>query len=230
MSSITQLDQEYRMLFEQIMGMLDQLSSISLEFVSSKLTFLEKYSQTLKSSQVDARQHRNNQIKNLIEYVKMHRKSKVRSVIHSPSNRTFHHHHHNSLDMQDVQLKDNISVIPNSSTAPQKSLSDTKLVHTKTIKNMLQKMVSKKNSSPQKSATEPLIKILESAMALLETHQQFYQDDYDQLKKEYDEVLLNNPQIMAKVSLQNKSSKIKENLNSLIETQKSFKSYLNSIM
>ncbi|CAD8046494.1 unnamed protein product [Paramecium primaurelia] len=230
MSSITQLDQEYRMLFEQIMGMLDQLSSISLEFVSSKLTFLEKYSQTLKSSQIDARQHRNNQIKNLIEYVKMHRKSKVRSVIHSPSNKTFHHDHHNSLDMQDVQQKDNISMIPNSNAVLQKSLSDTKLVHTKTIKNLLQKMVSKKNQSPQKNSADPLIKILENAMSLLQTHQQFYQDDYDQLKKEYDEVLQNNPQIMAKVSLQNKSSKIKENLNSLIETQKSFKSYLNSIM
>ncbi|CAD8050758.1 unnamed protein product [Paramecium sonneborni] len=229
MTSILQLDQEYKMLFEQIMGMLDQLSSISLEFVSSKLTFLEKYSQTLKNSQIDARQHRNNQIKNLIEYVKMHRKSKVRSAIHSPSNRTFHHHHHNSLDMQDVQLKDNTSLMPNS-FAPQKSLSDTKLVHTKTIKNLLQKMITKKNDSPQKNSTDPLLKILENAMSLLETHQQFYQEDYNQLKKEYDEILQNNPQFLAKLSLQNKSSKIKENLNSLIETQKSFKSYLNSIM
>ncbi|CAD8133915.1 unnamed protein product [Paramecium octaurelia] len=227
MTSIVQLDQEYRMLFEQIMGMLDQLSSISLEFVSSKLTFLEKYSQTLKTTQMDARQHRNNQIKNLIEYVKMHRKSKVRSVIHSPSNRTFHHH--NSLDMQDVQLNENISIMPNSCVS-QKTQSEAKLVHTKTIKNLLQKMISKKNDSPQKNSADPLIKLLENAMSLLETHQQLYQEDYNVLKKEYDQLLQNNPQIMTKVSLQNKSSKIKENLNSLIETQKSFKSYLNSIM
>ncbi|CAD8049478.1 unnamed protein product [Paramecium sonneborni] len=229
MNSIIQLDQEYRMLFEQIMGMLNQLSSISLEFVSSKLTFLEKYSQTLKNSQIDARQHRNNQIKNLIEYVKMHRKSKVRSVIHSPLNRTFNHQRHNSLDMQDVQLHDNKFLIQNS-FSQQKSLSDTKLVHTKTIKNLLQKMVTKKNGSPQKNSTDSLLKILENAMQLLETHQSFYQEDYNQLRKEYNQILQNNPQIMAKQSLQNKSSKIKENLNSLIETQKSFKSYLNSIM
>ncbi|CAD8134148.1 unnamed protein product [Paramecium pentaurelia] len=227
MTSIFQLDQEYRILFEQIMGMLDQLSSISLEFVSSKLTFLEKYSQTLKTSQMDARQHRNNQIKNLIEYVKMNSKSKVRSMIHSPFNRTFHHH--NSLDMQDIHINENISVIPNSCVS-QKCLSDTKLFHTKTIKNILQKIVSKKNDSPQKTFTDPLLKLLENALSLLETHQQYYQKDYNELKKEYDELLQNNPQIMAKVSLQNKSIKIKENLNSLIETQKSFKSYLNSIM
>ncbi|CAD8136454.1 unnamed protein product [Paramecium pentaurelia] len=227
MASITQLDEEYKMYFEQIMAMLDQLTQISLEFVSSKLTFLEKYSQTLKDSQIDARQHRNNQIKHLVDYVKMHRKSKTRSAIHVPASRTFHFHH-KSLDIQDTYFEDNVQIMPNS-CLNQKSMSDSKSIHTKTIKNILQKMVQKK-CSPQKQVNDPVLNLLQNAMTLLETHQQFYQVEFNKLNKDYEEILQENPQFQAKKSLQNKSSKIKQNLNSLIETQKSFKSYLNSIM
>ncbi|CAD8048314.1 unnamed protein product [Paramecium sonneborni] len=227
MSSITQLDEEYKIYFEQIMGMLDQLSSISLEFVSSKLTFLEKYSQTLKDSQIDARQHRNNQIKHLIDYVKMHRKSLNRSSIHNHSSKTFHFHN-NSLDIQDSYLQDNIQIMPNS-CLNQKSTSDSKSMHTKTIKNIFQKMVQTK-CSPQKNFNDPVLNLLQNAMSLLETHQKLYQGEFNKLNKDYEEILKENPQFQAKKSIQNKSSKIKQNLNSLIETQKSFKSYLNSIM
>lgn len=71
--------------------MLEDLSTVSLEFVNSKLEFLEKYSLTLKSSQIDARIHRNSQIKNLIEYIKMHKKTKIKSVAQSPPPKMSHH-------------------------------------------------------------------------------------------------------------------------------------------
>lgn len=77
-----------------IQVILDDLSQVSLEFVNSKLVFLQKYSQSLKPSQLEARHHRNNQIRNLIEYVKLHKRAKIKSVLHSPVKKLSEHIKH----------------------------------------------------------------------------------------------------------------------------------------
>jgi hypothetical protein len=79
------LDNEFSNLDQHINGLLDELTPVSLEFVSAKLNYLRQYSSALKNTQLDARQHRNAQVRNLIEYIKLHTRNKAKSVVHSPA-------------------------------------------------------------------------------------------------------------------------------------------------
>ncbi|CAD8113806.1 unnamed protein product [Paramecium sonneborni] len=230
-SQCQDLDEEYRQLVQRINYMVDNLSIVSLEFVNSKLEFLEKYSGTLKSSQIDARIHRNSQMKNLIEYIKMHRKSEVKSLAQSPPAKMTHHRPkysfnekafssmlYNSMN-QMTQQKTQINDLDQSQQKPtlkQKNL------------NILQILIGKQKLD-QKKGNEDMFRLLQKCMHLISQKQEF-QEEYEDLQREYKDVVKSNRSLQCKVNFGLKSSKLKENLNQLIVSQESFKSYLNSVI
>ncbi|CAD8117874.1 unnamed protein product [Paramecium sonneborni] len=230
-SQCQDLDEEYRQLVQTINNMLDNLSIVSLEFVNSKLEFLDKYSSTLKSSQIDARIHRNSQMKNLIEYIKMHRKSEVKSLAQSPPAKMAHHrpkysfnekafscmlyNSMNHMTQQKTQIND-FDQSQQKHTLKQKNL------------NVLQNLIGKQKLE-QRKGNEDMFRLLQKCMHLISQKQEF-QEVYEDLQKEYRDIVKSNRSLQCKVNLDQKSSKLKENLNQLMVSQESFKSYLNSVI
>ncbi|CAD8200245.1 unnamed protein product [Paramecium octaurelia] len=234
-SIITQcqdLDEEYRQLVYVVNNMLDNLSIVSLEFVNSKLEVLEKYSNTLKSSQIDARIHRNSQMKNLIEYIKMHTKSQVKSLAQSPPAKMAHHRPKysfnekafssmlyrsiNQVTQQKTQYNDELDQSEQKPTLKQKNL------------NILQNLIGKQKFD-QKRGSEDMFNLLQKCMQLISQKQEFY-EEYENLQKEYKEIVKSNQSLQYKVNLNQKSSKLKENLYQLMGSHQQFKSYLNSVI
>ncbi|CAK91911.1 unnamed protein product (macronuclear) [Paramecium tetraurelia] len=234
-SIITQcqdLDEEYRQLVYVVNNMLDNLSIVSLEFVNSKLEFLDKYSNTLKSSQIDARIHRNSQMKNLIEYIKMHTKSQVKSLAQSPPAKMAHHRPKysfnekafssilyssiNQVTQQKTQYNDELDQSEQKPTLKQKNL------------NILQNLIGKQKFE-QKRGNDDMFNLLQKCMHLISQKQEFY-EEYENLQKEYKDIVKSNQSLQFKVNLDQKSSKLKENLNQLMGSHQQFKSYLNSVI
>ncbi|CAD8106604.1 unnamed protein product [Paramecium primaurelia] len=225
------LDEEYRQLVQTINNMLDNLSIVSLEFVNSKLEFLEKYSCTLKSSQIDARIHRNSQMKNLIEYIKMHRKSEAKSLAQSPPAKMAHHRPKYSFNEKafSCMLYNNMSQMTHQKTQNNElDQSQQKYTLKKKNLNVLQNLIGKQKFE-QRKGNEDMFKLLQKCMQLISQKQEF-QDEYADLYKEYRDIVKSNKSLQNKVNLDLKSSKLKENLNQLMVSQESFKSYLNSVI
>ncbi|CAD8194208.1 unnamed protein product [Paramecium pentaurelia] len=225
------LDEEYRQLVQTINNMLDNLSIVSLEFVNSKLEFLEKYSNTLKSSQIDARIHRNSQMKNLIEYIKMHWKSQVKSLAQSPPAKMAHHRPKYSFNEKafSCMLYSNMNQMTQQKTQ-NNELDQSYQKYTLKHKNLniLQNLIGKQKFD-QKKGNEDMFKLLQKCMHLISQKQEF-QDEYENLQKEYRDIIKSNQSLQYKVNLDQKSSKLKENLNQLMVSHESFKSYLNSVI
>ncbi|KAM3141234.1 hypothetical protein pb186bvf_006619 [Paramecium bursaria] len=213
------LDEEYYILQQQIQDLLDNLSQVSLEFVQSKLSFLQKYSDGLKTTQLDARQHRNNQIRNLIEYVKLHTRSKVKSAVNSPANRK--HYPKYSLNENAFQSTPSAFIIQTHGDHD----SDKKLQQKKILSDLIIKQRKDNNNSK-----ESTFLLLQKAMRLLESKQSLYQDEFDKLNKEYKKIQQKNKFLVAKSNLMSKSSQIKENIHTLMVSQQSFQSFLNSVI
>ncbi|CAD8206808.1 unnamed protein product [Paramecium pentaurelia] len=225
------LDEEYRQLVQTINNMLDNLSIVSLEFVNSKLEFLEKYSCTLKSSQIDARIHRNSQMKNLIEYIKMHRKSEAKSLAQSPPAKMAHHRPKYSFNEKafSCMLYNSMSQMTHQKTQNNElDQSQQKYTLKKKNLNVLQNLIGKQKFE-QRKGNEDMFKLLQKCMQLISQKQEF-QDEYADLYKEYRDIVKSNKSLQYKVNLDLKSSKLKENLNQLMVSQESFKSYLNSVI
>ncbi|CAD8089217.1 unnamed protein product [Paramecium sonneborni] len=226
------LDEEYKQLVKNIENMLDNLSIVSLEFVNSKLEFLENYSETLKSSQIDARLHRNSQIKNLIEYIKMHKKTQVKSQAQSPPSKMANHRpkysfnentfstflHENMNQFTQQKTLNNETELPNQKiqVLKQKSL------------NTLQILI-KKQKNEQRKENEDIFKLLQKCMNHISNNKHLF-DEYHDLQEEYQVIVQNNKHILSKVNLEIKSCMIKQNISQLMASQESFKSYLDSII
>ncbi|CAK93280.1 unnamed protein product (macronuclear) [Paramecium tetraurelia] len=226
------LDEEYKQLVMKIHDMLDNLSIVSLEFVNSKLEFLDKYSKTLKSSQIDARLHRNSQMRNLIEYIKMHKKTQVKSQAQSPPAKMAHHRPKYSFNEKAFSnlLYESMNQITQQKTQDNEAemqCSKSQALKQKSL-NTLQILI-KKQKSDQRKGNEDMFKLLQKCMNLIGGNKHLF-DEHDELQQEYQRIVKNNKHISSKVNLEMKSSKIKQNISQLMASQESFKSYLNSII
>ncbi|CAD8135687.1 unnamed protein product [Paramecium pentaurelia] len=226
LSQCATLDEEFVILVPIIETMIEELSVVSREFVSSKLEFLKKYSTSLKSSQIDARIHRNQQIRNLIEYVKMHRQSKTKSVSQIYTTSKKRQKFHTDSGCYPVQKCYSISCSTLQTTefnaiSPQQK---NKYITTKILKQLITKQ--KKH---QQKASEQIFRLISKCMNLIsENPHQFPQ--YSILLEEYKAIKKNNSCLEQKLNLEEKSQQVKDNIKKLIQSQESFKSYLNSII
>ncbi|CAK75285.1 unnamed protein product (macronuclear) [Paramecium tetraurelia] len=219
------LDEEFLNLVPTIETMVQELSVVSREFVSSKLEFLKKYSSSLKSSQIDARIHRNQQTRNLIEYVKMHRQSKTKSVSQICTSKHKQKFHTDS-GWSGIQncYSTSCSTIQTSEFTTVSQQKNNKTLSIKTLKQLITKQ--KKH---QQKTNEQIFRLINKCMNLISENSHLY-PQYPSLLEEYQNIRKNNSSLEQKLNLEKKSQEVKENFKKLIQSQESFKSYLNSVI
>ncbi|CAD8061000.1 unnamed protein product [Paramecium sonneborni] len=219
-------DQEFHIFIPIIQTMAQELSMVSREFVISKLEFIQKYSTSLKSSQIDARIHRNQQTRNLIEYIKMHRQSKTKSVSQictSKKQQKFHTdsgcynaiHKSNSISSSNIQTTQFYSI---------SCQNKTQNITTKTLKYLINKQ-----KKLQQNTNEQILRLINKCMNLISENSNSF-PQYPILLKQYQIIKKNNITLEQKLNLQHQSQQVKENIKKLIQSQESFKSYLDSII
>ncbi|CAD8053032.1 unnamed protein product [Paramecium sonneborni] len=220
------LDEEFAILVPIIETMVQELSVVSREFVSSKLEFIKKYSTSLKSSQIDARIHRNQQTRNLIEYIKMHRQSKTKSVSQICTSKKKQKFHTDSACYNTIHKSNSIScsTIQTTEFCP---ISNQKKIHNITAKTL--KQLINKQKKHQQNTNEQIFRLINKCMTLISENSISF-PQYPILLEEYKIIKKNNSCLEQKLNLQEKSQQVKENIKKLIQSQESFKSYLNSII
>ncbi|CAD8139499.1 unnamed protein product [Paramecium pentaurelia] len=225
LSQCAALDEEFVILVPIIETMVQELSVVSKEFVSSKLEFLKKYSISLKSSQIDARIHRNQQTRNLIEYIKMHRQSKTKSVSQICTNKQKQKFTTDSgcYSLQNC-YSTSCSTIQTTEFNTVSYQKNNKNITIKTLKQLITKQ--KKH---QQKTNEQLFRLINKCMNLIQENSHLY-PQYPSLLEEYKNIRKNNSSLEKKLNLEKKSQQVKENFKKLIQSQESFKSYLNSVI